>query len=244
MSLSVFSTERDCRVKAEEASVKFFLRKLSPFPLGSTTEPELVLRKPGSGLKITGYKGWGLRGSGPHTPAAAPGPFIWAFLNGPHVQPRLMWLSPSPLYADPSQLVTVTMQLCGHEEAPRPFVGVEINRLFRWPAASQHRVCGKHVGINSGKLTSCVRVCVCVFEDAKTKPWGDESLMVFASGGGRYFSWWFIILHTTFQEKEDALSKYKSATTSGIQAAEIVLKNLFGWQVHNISNETQDIEKC
>lgn len=53
----MFSTERDCRVKAEEASVKFFLRKLSPFPLGSRTEPELVLRKPGSRLKITGYKG-------------------------------------------------------------------------------------------------------------------------------------------------------------------------------------------
>lgn len=47
--------ERDCRVKVEEASVRFFLRKQSPFPLGSTTEPEFVLRKPG-GVKITAYK--------------------------------------------------------------------------------------------------------------------------------------------------------------------------------------------
>lgn len=46
-------------MKAEEASVELFLRKLSPFPLGSETEPELVLRKPGSRLKITGYKGCG-----------------------------------------------------------------------------------------------------------------------------------------------------------------------------------------
>lgn len=48
--------ERDCRVKVEEASVRFFLRKQSPFPLGSTTgRPEFVLRKPG-GVKITAYK--------------------------------------------------------------------------------------------------------------------------------------------------------------------------------------------
>lgn len=53
------SLPRDCRVKAEEASVEFVLRKLSPFPLGSGTEPEVVLRKPGSRLKITRYKGCG-----------------------------------------------------------------------------------------------------------------------------------------------------------------------------------------
>lgn len=39
--------------------MEFFLRKPSPFPLGSETEAELVLRKPGSRLKITGYKGCG-----------------------------------------------------------------------------------------------------------------------------------------------------------------------------------------
>lgn len=43
------------RVKAREASVKFFLRKQSPFPLGSQTEPEFVLRKL-SRSKITEYK--------------------------------------------------------------------------------------------------------------------------------------------------------------------------------------------
>lgn len=47
--------KRDCRVKVEEASVKFFLGKQSPFPLGSRTEPEFVLRKPGR-VKITAYK--------------------------------------------------------------------------------------------------------------------------------------------------------------------------------------------
>lgn len=68
---SCVSLPRDCGVKAEEASVDFVLRKLSPFPLGSGTEPELVLRKPGSGLKITGYKGCGT--VAPRTPAAAAG---------------------------------------------------------------------------------------------------------------------------------------------------------------------------
>lgn len=59
------SIKRDCRVKVEEASVELFLRKLSPFPLGSRTEPELVLRKPGK-LKITTYKGRELQDSASH----------------------------------------------------------------------------------------------------------------------------------------------------------------------------------
>lgn len=57
--------KRACRVKAEEASVKLFLRKLSPFPLGSRTEPELALRKPGK-LKITAYKSRELQDSASH----------------------------------------------------------------------------------------------------------------------------------------------------------------------------------
>ena len=55
--------------ECKEASVSFFLRKQSPFPLGSKTEPELVLRK--QGLKITEYKGRELQNAALTAAAAA-----------------------------------------------------------------------------------------------------------------------------------------------------------------------------
>lgn len=68
------------KAKVEEVRVTFFLRKQSPFPLGSHTEVGRVVRK-SSQLKITEYKGREQQDAVIHTPAGRQThgivPFLW-----------------------------------------------------------------------------------------------------------------------------------------------------------------------